>query len=160
MRYHGEAFDLLALIGAQERIIVPERHAAVGIAPGTEHISMREQAGAAQSAILVDRNEPYRLHAVERRFAHFQIVECRRRRTVHSLMNVARIVDPRAEAGMRFQLRAVRQVHGMGRYVIDGGEAVVASGPETYAVGGAAVFRRRVSERDRPRLAEQLLENG
>ena len=47
MRYHGEPFDLLALIGAQERIVVPERHAAVGIAPRTEHVSMGEQSGAA-----------------------------------------------------------------------------------------------------------------
>src|SRR5262249_61487488 len=84
----------------------------------------------------------------------------RRARTVHSPMAVPRIIEPRAEAGMRFQLCAVRHVNSVSRNIIDGGEAIVASGRNIYSVAGGAVFRRGVSERNRPRLAEQPLENG
>src|SRR5215471_15522261 len=160
MRYHREPLDLLALIGVQECIVVAERYAAVGIAPWAKHVGMGEQTGAAQRAVLIDRTESDRLHAVERRFAHFQIVECRRRRTVHSLMDVPRIIEPQAEAVMRLQLCAVRHVNSVSRNIIDGGEAIVASGRNIYSVAGGAVFRRGVSERNRPRLAEQPLENG
>ena len=46
---------------------------------------------------------------------------------MHALVHIARIVHPRAETGVRFQLRAVWQVDRVRRDVIDGGVAIVAS---------------------------------
>src|SRR6266403_4459456 len=42
-RDHGQALDLAVLVGVQERVVVLERNAAVGIAVRAEHVGMREQ---------------------------------------------------------------------------------------------------------------------
>src|SRR5215475_9234727 len=74
-----ELLDALVAIGVQEGVVILERHAAVGIAVGAEHVGMREQADTAiYSIIAADRIEPQRRHAVEQRLARLQFVDVRR----------------------------------------------------------------------------------
>src|SRR3954451_2849096 len=96
---HREPADALVLVGVEERVIVLEGYAAVGLAGAAEHEGVREQAVAAENLLFAaDRIEPQRRHAVEQRLARLQIVDVRRCHALHPHMRVARIVHLRAEA--------------------------------------------------------------
>src|SRR5438445_9291711 len=83
----GKAPDALVLVGIEEGVIIPERHAAVGLTGAAEHVGMREQAVAAKNLVLAaDRIEPQRRHAVEQRLARREIVDVRRRHALHPHM--------------------------------------------------------------------------
>src|SRR5215216_2749753 len=43
LRQHREATDALVLVGVEERVVVPERDAAVGLAARPQHVGVREQ---------------------------------------------------------------------------------------------------------------------
>ena len=60
---YNAAAHFAALIGFQERIVILERHAAVGIAIRPEHVGVREQTVAAENLLLAaDRRlEAHRL---------------------------------------------------------------------------------------------------
>src|ERR1700722_12816948 len=63
---HGQPLNALVAIGIEEGVVIAERHAAVGIAVGAEHVGMREQAGSAVYRLLAANGiEPQRRHAVE-----------------------------------------------------------------------------------------------
>ena len=101
----------LIAVGVQERVVIPERDAAVGIAVGAEHVGVRQQAAAAEDRLLAaDRFQPQRRHAVKQRLARLEFVDMRRRGAAHPDLDEARIVELGAEARMRFQLAAVGQV--------------------------------------------------
>src|SRR5882672_10436572 len=83
-RDHGQALDLAVLVGVQERVVVLERNAAVGIAVGAEHVGMGEQTAPSVDRILAaDGYEPQRRNAVEQRLPRLQVVDVRRRRARH-----------------------------------------------------------------------------
>src|SRR5439155_11505962 len=75
LRQHREAADALALVGIEERVVIPERDAAVGLTTGPEHVGVREQPVAAVDFFLAaDRRQPQRRHAVKQRLAQLQFV--------------------------------------------------------------------------------------
>jgi hypothetical protein len=64
------ALHLAVLVGAQERLVVLERDAAIGVAARPEQIGVREQAGAPEDrAFAADRDQSQCLDAVEQRLA-------------------------------------------------------------------------------------------
>src|SRR5258708_14590372 len=68
--HHREPLDALIAVGVEEGVVIPERDAAVGIAVGSEHEAVREQAAAAIDRVLAaDRGQPQRRHAVKQRLA-------------------------------------------------------------------------------------------
>src|SRR4051794_20447543 len=70
LRQHREAADALVLVGVEERIVVRERDAAVGLAARPEHVAVREQSIAAVDFFLAaERRQPQRRHAVKQRLA-------------------------------------------------------------------------------------------
>jgi hypothetical protein len=148
-RNHHEALDLPVLVGAQEGVVVLDRHAAVGIAVGTQHVGMREEARAAVDAPLADRRQPQRLHAVERVLAQRQLVEVRRGRPAGLLVDVAGVVEPVAEAGMGLESRAVRHVDRAGQDVIDGGLPIVTLRRLGHAEAEPSASRAAASRRRR-----------
>jgi hypothetical protein len=103
------------------------------------------------------------LDAVEKLLPRLKLIDIRRRRSAHSFVDVARIVQPVAEARMRFQSCSIGQVDSMRRDIINGGPSIVAgrrAGCETSCITKNATVRSRVCE-DRPRRlrhAKQLLE--
>src|SRR5580658_9409280 len=104
-RHHGDALDLAAHVGAQERFIIAERHASIRLAVRAEHEGVGKKAGAAEHLILLDWNEPQRLYAVEQAFTRLQIVDGGRCGAAHSFVGVTRVVEPGAETRMRLQSR-------------------------------------------------------
>src|SRR5579872_3910000 len=80
----GQSRDLAFLEGIEERVVILERDAAERVSPRTEHVGVREQAGASENlAVAADWRKPNGFHAVEQALAQFEIVHVRRRRTVH-----------------------------------------------------------------------------
>ncbi|GCC48249.1 hypothetical protein chiPu_0032452, partial [Chiloscyllium punctatum] len=110
-REHREAADALVAVGVEERVVVLERDATVGVAVRTEHEGVREQAVAVEDlALAADRIEPQCRHAVEQRLARLEFVNVRRRHADHLQMRGSGIVEPRAETRMRLEARAVGQI--------------------------------------------------
>src|SRR5712664_727286 len=98
-RYYGQALDLAVLVGVQERVVVLERNAAVGIAVRAEHVGMREQPGPSEDCIVAaDRREPQGRHAMKQRLARLQVIDMRRRRSCHFDVDEFGIVEFGAEA--------------------------------------------------------------
>ena len=156
----------------QERVVVLERHAAVGIAVRAEHVGVREQARASEDVAVADRREAQRRHAVEQLLARPQFIEVRRRRAAHAFVDVTGIVEPIAEARVRLQPRSVGQIDRARRDVVDGGPLVVPrrrrragedrkSGRAIRRGASRAAFRRRIGDGGAGRTPrrEQSLEN-
>ena len=120
-----EALDPSALEGAQEDVVVLERHAAVGIAVRTQHVGMRQQPNAIEGKPSADRVQTQSLNPMKDRFAQRELINAGRRRAVIALVHETGIVDPIAKARMGFQTHTVRQIHGMRRDVVDRGRLVV-----------------------------------
>src|ERR1700694_2682468 len=70
---HDEAIDVAAQERVEERRVVVERHAAVGLAVRTQHVGMRQDAVAAVHLAAVDRIEPDGANAVEDPLAQFEL---------------------------------------------------------------------------------------
>src|SRR3979490_3353933 len=83
-RDHGQALDLAVPVGVQERVVVLERNAAVGITVGAEHVGMREQTAPPEDRfVAADGSEPQRRHPMEQRLPRLQVVDVWRRRARH-----------------------------------------------------------------------------
>ena len=84
----------------------------------------------------------------------------RRGRAVHAHIHVARVIHLLAESRMRLEFRAVRQMHGARRDVVDSGRAVVlrcgAGRDALTAAGHAAVGGREGESRGGSRLPNSL----
>src|ERR1700735_3407687 len=119
---NGQTPDAVVAIGVQECVVIPERYAAVGLTPGSEHEGMREQTCASVDGLFAANGiQSQRLHAVKQRLARRQLVKMRRRHAPHSDLRGAWIVKAGAETGMRFQLAAIGQVNHVRGDVVDGG---------------------------------------
>ena len=117
----------VVLVGHSAGAQLVQRYAAVGLTPGSEHEGMREQARPPVDGLLAaNRVQPQRRHAVKQRFARGEVIEMRRRYAPHPDARRMRIVERRAEAGMRFQLGAVGQINRVRGDVVDGGGLIVA----------------------------------
>jgi len=107
--------------------------------------------------------EAQRLDAVEKLLPRLELIDIRRRRPARSFVDVTRIVQPVAEARMRFQSRSIGQVDSMRRDIVNGRPSIVAgrrAGCETSCITKNATFRSRVCD-GRPRRlrhAKKLLE--
>src|SRR5262249_47871552 len=92
-----EALDLALLEGAQERRIIAERHAPVGLSAGTEHVGMRQDAIAAVHVATARGNEANGPYAVEHPLAQHEGIDFGRCRASIPEADVARIVLEAAE---------------------------------------------------------------
>src|SRR5579871_3211524 len=69
MRDDNEPLDLVVAVGAEECLVVPERHAAVGVAARAKHVGVGEQSVAAEDRVVAThRGQADRLHAMEHGF--------------------------------------------------------------------------------------------
>jgi len=108
--------------------------------------------------------EAQRLDSVEKLLPRRKLIDIRRRRTVHSFVDVTRIVQPVVEARMRFQSRSIGQVDGMRRDIVNRGPSIIArrrAGCETSCIAKNAIFRRCIGKdrlRRLGRRAKKLLE--
>src|SRR5262245_31617504 len=93
---------------------------------------MHQQPGAAERRLTVDRIHAERPHAMERLFSGLQLIGTGRSGADHALADAVHLVHATAEARMRFELDAVRQVHRLRGDVVDCGEAVIAERTEIW----------------------------
>ena len=76
--------------------------------------------------VFAHRRHAQRRDTMKQLFTRLEVIDVRRRRADHALIDIGRIVHQAAEPGMCLELGTVRQVHGLGRNVIDGRLTVVA----------------------------------
>src|SRR5262249_12344332 len=144
-----------AAIGLQKCPVISEGNAAVGIAIGAEHKSMGEETGPAIEAAIANREETQRWHPMKKLLPRLKLINVWRRRPAHAFAHVTGLVEPAAEARMRFQFRSIGHVDGMRRDIIDRRPPVIAArwvGCEISRIAEIAGFRRRICERTPRRL--------
>lgn len=163
--YDGQTFNFPILKCLQECAVVLERHTSIGIAVRAEHVSVREEACPSVDVAAANRFEAQRLHPMEKLLPRRELIDVRRRGPAIALVDVTRIVQPVAQPRMRFQLRSIGQVDGMGGDVVNGGLSIVAGRRARYDAGrpaSNAVFGSSVCEDSPRRLrrshAKNLLE--
>jgi len=94
-------------------------------------------------------------------FTRLEVVDVRRRRADHALVDISRFVHQAAQPRMCLELATVRQVNGLGRNVIDGRLTVIAQRRQILALAEQPIPRgqRRQREAHRHQIGE-LLEHG
>src|SRR5262249_1838592 len=150
---HGEARDFASQVRVEEFGIVAERHASIRLAVRAQHVGMGEDARTTVHPAAIDRVEPDGANAMKQSLAQREIVDIRRRRSPHPQIDMARIVDVGAEAGMSLEPPAVRQVYDTRGDVVDRGTAVVLDRCDLLADLGGANMRfgdRRLRRRIGP----------
>ncbi len=118
-RDYGEALHLSGFEGLQKNLIVLENNTAIRVPLRPKHIGMREEASPSKYLAAVHRLETQRPNSMKGLFPKRKFVDVRRRGAPHPFMDIARVVEPHAEPGVRFQLGPVWKVDSAGRDVID-----------------------------------------
>ena len=110
LRQHREAADTLITIGVEERIMILERYAAVGLTARPEQIGVCEQSVPAEDLLLAaNRRQPQHWHAVKQCFTRLQFVDMRRRHALHPHVRITDVIHLRAESRTRLSaLKAKR----------------------------------------------------
>src|ERR1700730_18919529 len=124
--YDDQTFNLAILKRLQKRVVVLEGHTSVRITVRAEHVSVCEKACASIDVTAANRLEAQRLDSVEKLLPRLKLIDIRRRRPAHSFVDVTGIVQPVAQARMRFQSCSIGQVDSMRRDIINGGPSIVA----------------------------------
>ena len=137
--------------GVQELGIVAEGHASVRLAVRAQHVGVGQDAGATVHPAAVDGVEADGANPMKQLPAQSEIVDIRRRCTLHPQIHMAGIVHEAAKAGMGFQAAPARQVDGARRDIVDRGTAVIVQRRDLLArLRGANArfgngrFRRRI----------------
>ena len=94
MSYHDQTFDLAILKCLQERLVVFEDHASVGIAVRAEHVSVCEETSPSKNVSAANGFEAQRLYPMEKLLSRRQLIDIGRRGAAHALVDVAWIVQP------------------------------------------------------------------
>ena len=121
---YDQAGDLTAQIRGQERIVVAEGHASIGLAVGTEHVCVGEDSIPTKHFAFIDRVKADRTNAVKRLLAQSEVIYVWRRRAPALGVDVTGVVHQVAEAGMSFQPTPIGHVHRVRGNIIDRGVAV------------------------------------
>jgi hypothetical protein len=107
----------------QERIekssIIPERYAPTGLTGGAAQIGMCKHAVTTKHFGFIERDEPDGKDIMERLVPQREGIDVRRRRTSILQTGITRVIQVAAQARMRLQRIAVRQVHSMRRDVVN-----------------------------------------
>jgi hypothetical protein len=90
--YH-QAGDLTAQIRDQERIVVAEGHASIGLAVGTEHICVRKDSVATKHLAFIDRVEANGANAMKQLLAQCEVIYDWRRRSPSLGVDVTGVVS-------------------------------------------------------------------
>ena len=84
-----------------------ERYAAIGLTGGTEHVRMRKHPIPTKHLAIVDREKTNGTNAVKKSLAQGEILNIGRRRPLPLRIDITRIVQVAAQAGMSFQPASV-----------------------------------------------------
>ena len=111
--------------------------------------------------VFAHRRHAQRRDAMKQLFTRLEVIDVRRRRADHALIDMRRIVHQAAEPGMCLKLGAVRQINGLGRNVVDRRLTVVAQRRQILSLAEQPIPRRQRRQREAHRhQIGELLEHG
>src|SRR5215475_341881 len=102
-RHDDQTGNLTVIVCPEEPLVVADRDATVGVAVRSEHVTMREQTGAAKRRGAINGKHAKRADSMEELFARLQLVGRRRRCTDHALVHMIRVVPEASQARMRLE---------------------------------------------------------
>src|SRR6516165_8824865 len=134
MRHDEEAGDPAAPKGLKKPRIVLEGDASVRVAARAKHVTMSEHARAAEHIAVPNRLEAQCRNTMEQPSSQLEIIGMRWSCPTISFVDIARIIEPVAQAGMGLQTIPVGHIDGVRLDIIQSSAAVEAGG---YRAGGS-----------------------